>query len=402
MSKDIVFCADGVWGGPDLDVQHSPVRAGNVYQLFVALRGEVDQHSLLLANEQEKTWRDPDGEVLQVAKYIHGVGDPNNPFANSLDGAFGARLIVPVVRGYTFISRHYQPGDRIWLIGFSRGAYTVRALADMILSRGLLDSARLRLNEHNKPDAWRRAAAVWTQYRAHAAHMDGELLGQVIGDLPGYFCEPPRHDELITDVPVEAVAAFETVGKRGIPTCYEDVRTDVFRFESSALGTRIKYGLQALAIDEERIEFEPVLWDFRDRILQVLFAGIHEDIGGGYDQESEESALANTTLRWMRDVLSDLGLPLDQRPIISNGLGPLHCNWFPPTPWQQIAPRRFSAPVHASLMIHQSVIDRIYGGSALPFQSPVDGLWKLGEYQPASLRKHMTAGGIPKNWSIAY
>jgi len=53
-------------------------------------------------------------------------------------------------------------------------------------------------------------------------------------------------------------------------------------------------------------------------------------------------------------------------------------------------------------MIHQSVIDRIYGGSALPFQSPVDGIWKLSDYQPASLRKHMTAGGIPKNWSIAY
>ena len=55
MSKNIVFCADGVWGGPGHDIQHSPVRAGNVYQLFMALRGEVDQNSLLLANEQEKT-----------------------------------------------------------------------------------------------------------------------------------------------------------------------------------------------------------------------------------------------------------------------------------------------------------------------------------------------------------
>lgn len=402
MSKNIVFCADGVWGGPDQDIQHSPVRAGNVYQVFVALRGEVDQHSLLLANEQEKTWRDTDGQVLQVAKYIHGVGDPNNPFANSLDGAFGARFIVPVVRGYTFISRHYQPGDRIWLIGFSRGAYTVRALSDMILDRGLLNSVQLRLREHNKPDAWRLAAAVWTQYRAHSAHLDGALLGRVLRDLPGYFCDRPAPDDTQPNVPIEAVAAFETVGKCGIPRYYQDKRTDVFRFASAALGDRVKYGLHAVAIDEARVDFEPVLWDFRDRILQVLFAGSHEDIGGGYEDGSDDSALANTALRWMRDVLSDLGLSLENRLFSASGLGPLHCNWFPPTPWQSLAPRRFPAPVHSSLMIHQSVLDRIYGGSGLPFQSPVDGSWKQGEYQPASLRKHMTAGGLPKNWSIAY
>lgn len=396
MSKNIVFCADGVWGGPDLDIQHSPVRAGNVYQLFVAMRGDVDQHSLLLANEQEKTWRDTDGEVLQVAKYIHGVGDPNNPFANSLDGAFGARFIVPVVRGYTFISRHYQPGDRIWLLGFSRGAYTARVLADMILDRGLLNSPR------TKPDAWERAAAVWTQYRAHAAHLDGQLLGQVLRDLPGYFCDRPDPADFIADVPIEAVAAFETVGNKGIPRYYQDKRADVFRFASSALGARVKYGLHAVAIDEERLDLEPVLWDFRDRILQVLFAGIHDDIGGGYGEENDDSALANTSLRWMRDVLSDLGLSLDHYPFSASGLGPLHCGWFPPGGWQGIAPRRFPAPVHSSLMIHQSVVDRIFGGSGLMFQSPIDGTWKQGEYHPASLRKHMTAGGIPKNWSIAY
>lgn len=402
MSKNIVFCADGVWGGPGYDIQHSPVRAGNVYQLFMALRGEVDQNSLLLANEQEKTWRGTDGEVLQVAKYIHGVGDPNNAFANGLEGAFGARFIVPVVRGFTFISRHYQPGDRIWLIGFSRGAYTVRALADLILDRGLLNNASLRFSGDNQRDAWQRAAAVWTQYRAHAPHLDGELLEQVLYDLPGYFLHRPKPEDTIANVPVEAVAVFDTVGKKGIPAYYHDKRADVFRFASSTLGARVKYGLHAVAIDEERVELGPVLWEPRDRLMQVLFAGIHEDIGGGFDRESDESALANTALRWMRDVLSDLGLSIDMHPIAGSGLGPLHCSWFPPTFWQNTATRRFPMPGHSSLMIHQSVIDRINGGSALPFQSPLDGSWKRGEYHPAALRKHMTAGSIPTTWSVAY
>ena len=130
------------------------------------------------------------------------MGDPNNAFANGLEGAFGARFIVPVVRGFTFISRHYQPGDRIWLIGFSRGAYTVRALADLILDRGLLNNASLRFSGDNQRDAWQRAAAVWTQYRAHAPHLDGELLEQVL------------YEDTIANVPVEAVAVFDTVGKR--------------------------------------------------------------------------------------------------------------------------------------------------------------------------------------------
>ncbi|WP_165460745.1 DUF2235 domain-containing protein [Atlantibacter sp.] len=402
MSKNIVFCADGLWGGPDDDRQYGPVRAGNVYQLFVALRGDVDQHSLLLANEQEKTWRSADGDVLQVAKYIHGMGDPNNSFANSVESAYGARFIVPVVRGFTYISRHYQPGDRIWLIGFSHGAYTVRVLADMILDRGLLNSQQLQYTERNKSEAWRRAAAMWTQYRAYAAPLDGEALEQVLRDLPDYFFDRPKPDDSITHVPVEAVAVFDTVGKKGIPAYYQDKRADAFRFGSATLGAQVKYGLHAVAVDEERVDFEPVLWDFRDRILQVLFAGIHEDIGGGYDDESDDSGLSNIALRWMHDVLSDLGLDINSCSVTGCSAGPLHCRWFPPTPWQTLAPRRFPAPLDSSLMIHQSVIDRIYGGSGLPFQSPIDGSWKWGEYHPAALRKHMTTGGILKNWAIAY
>ena len=64
-----------------------------------------------------------------MAKYLHGVGDSNNFLAKVLGGGFGEGLITRIVRGYTFVSRNYEDGDKIYLVGFSRGAYTARALA---------------------------------------------------------------------------------------------------------------------------------------------------------------------------------------------------------------------------------------------------------------------------------
>ncbi|MGK7284816.1 hypothetical protein ACSPAB_01280 [Buttiauxella agrestis] len=90
------FCADGTWSAPGVEEQaDDEAAASNVYQLFVDLKGAVDQQSLLLANEQEKTLTDNSGNVLQVAKYIHGMGNPHNGLVKSLGGAFGASLIIP-------------------------------------------------------------------------------------------------------------------------------------------------------------------------------------------------------------------------------------------------------------------------------------------------------------------
>lgn len=102
-----------------------------------------------------------------------------------LGGTFGASIMTPIVRGYTFISRHWQPGDRIYLVGFSQGAYTARVLANMIIDRGLLN--RDALNLRSKEEAWTMAASVWTQYRAHAPGINPNLLGGVLNDLPTFF-----------------------------------------------------------------------------------------------------------------------------------------------------------------------------------------------------------------------
>ncbi len=130
MAKTIVFCADGTWDGPgQAGVAGGIAQTTNVFKLFFNLDGRDTPDTALLANEQERVLRDAAGLELQWAKYIHGVGDSNNALVRLLGGTLGAGLIVRIVRGFTFISRHYEPGDSIVIVGFSRGAYTARALA---------------------------------------------------------------------------------------------------------------------------------------------------------------------------------------------------------------------------------------------------------------------------------
>src|SRR5438034_4612044 len=123
VAKNIIFCADGTWNNPNED-ENSDQSADptNVYKLFLCLDGTLSSNSLCNADEQEKDLT-KDGATLQVSKYIHGVGDSRNPIIKLLGGAFGAGVISRIVRGYTFISRHYEPGANISIVGFRRGPY---------------------------------------------------------------------------------------------------------------------------------------------------------------------------------------------------------------------------------------------------------------------------------------
>ena len=140
MAKNIVFCADGTWNNPNQD-ENSDQSADptNVFKLFMSLDGALSFDTLAKTdeNEQEKILS-TEGVTQQVCKYLHGVGDSRNPIIKLMGGAFGAGVISRIVRGYTFISRNYTPGANIIIAGFSRGAYTARALTGLIASQGLL------------------------------------------------------------------------------------------------------------------------------------------------------------------------------------------------------------------------------------------------------------------------
>ncbi len=148
MSKNIIFCADGTWNGPgEPDSDDKTADWTNVFKLFLNLAGVDTPRTALLEKEQERALLAADDALQQIAKYLHGVGDSDNFLVKILGGTLGAGLITRIVRGYTFTSRNYVPGDKIFLIGFSRGAYTARSLAGLIANRGLLDASKLDLSD---------------------------------------------------------------------------------------------------------------------------------------------------------------------------------------------------------------------------------------------------------------
>lgn len=322
MSKAIIFCADGTWNGPeeqtgksvtDMDDTEGELRGDtltNVVKLYSNLAGRPTPETLMLHNEQEKVLVDARGNTVQVAKYLHGVGDSRSAVGKVLGGVFGVGVISRIVRGYTFISRHYQPGDSIYIVGFSRGAYTARALAGMIARVGLLDTRKYNVND--KEAAYRRGLAAW--HRSKGITLNGStpvtaMANRFLDFIESFVArETISSSDLIPGVPIKAVGVWDTVGSMGIPLYLSDKRFDVFHFTDSQLSERVEYGFHAMAIDEQRIDFPVTRWDKRKQIEQVWFAGAHADVGGGY--AATESRFSDVALEWMMARLSSVGVQL--------------------------------------------------------------------------------------------
>lgn len=329
--KNIVFCADGTWNGTSVDEDHDGVPdITNVLKLFHLLDGDTTLESRRLQDEGEKILTQ-DGVVTQVAKYMHGVGDSSNPAMRLLGGVFGAGVIARIVRGYTFISRNYEDGDRIFLVGFSRGAYTARALGGMISSVGLLDKAHMAPND--KELAYSLGIAAWRMYRENARDKhEKKSIRQVFTDLissmPGYARIPLRPEQL-KSASIEAVAVWDTVGSLGLPTFDSEGKAiDAFKFADDVLSTSVRNGIHAVSYHERRSNFQPTLWQRRDGIKQHRFGGAHADVGGGYP--TDESSLSNISLKWMYEELLGLNAQFKEFPkgLSMNEFAEMHEPWL--------------------------------------------------------------------------
>lgn len=361
MGKFIIFCADGTWNSPDQDDDDDGVwDPTNVYKLFGNLCGTLDPMTTCLAKEQESSYRDATGKVVQVAKYIHGVGDSRNKVRQVVGGAFGAGLISRIVRGYTFISRNYEPGDQIVITGFSRGAYTARALAGLIADQGVLRKDHTADQEK----AYRKGAQAWFRYRDKVVPTGARSLlasfTEVISDLPAFVSKNTLENGDFVPVPqIAAVAVWDTVGAMGVPS-FLGPKSDAFRFVSNQLSDKVRLGLHAIAVDEQRIDFIPALWEKADHVTQMLFPGAHSDVGGGY----ADCGLADGTLDWvMQELRQRTGLHFHDEPAFK--VAPDH-GAISHEPWQErpwnLGPERAKTRVFAptaGLLIHDSVHKRM-------------------------------------------
>jgi type VI secretion system (T6SS) phospholipase Tle1-like effector len=390
MPKNIVFCADGTWNGPgepDSDDVSAP--ASNVYKLFLKLEGKDSPETTRLAKEQERSLFAADGRLQQIAKYLHGVGDSGNFIAKLLGGGAGTGLIARIVRGYTFVSRNYLPGDKIYLIGFSRGAYTARALAGLISAKGLLPADLA--DPANRDAAYRAGSAVWYAWRKAVltSSLSFRRLEEIIFDLPHFLQYPPDASRMVA-APIEAVTVWDTVGALGIPQFTDHlVAIDAFQFADTALSTNVRHGRHAVSIDEQRSNFTPTLWDADPaRIVQVLFPGGHADVGGGYTTSNNESGLSDCALAWVTRELRALGVAIGS-PLIAenpNPLGTAHQEWLKLL-WAGLPHRPRDIPPAPGLRLSEAVLLRTGGGAVLPNSQLGTA---LAAYLPANIATYLS------------
>lgn len=212
----------------------------------------------------------------------------------SADVISGRGINRQIRRAYGFLASRYRPGDRIFLLGYSRGAYAVRSLAGVIDRVGLL-----------RPEAAnvRNIRTAWRHYQMPPGRAAAEAFS-------GAYC----HE----GVQIEMVGVWDTVKALGwrLPVLWR-LSEPQHAFHNHDLGPAILRGFHALALDETRRAFTPVLWttpdDFQGRIEQVWFRGTHGDVGGMLGDYAECRPLANIPLVWMLDKAAASGLTLPGR-----------------------------------------------------------------------------------------
>jgi uncharacterized protein (DUF2235 family) len=303
--KHIALFLDGTWNG--IDAPHLT----NV----VKLAERVSDH---------------DGQGnLQMVYYDEGVGTKQavaSKVESWLGGAFGMGLEKNVEQAYRFLVFNYQPGDKIHIFGFSRGAFTARTLAGLIRNCGIIERRHAHRmgeainlyrsrKEQDHPDA-----DPSCQFRAEfsprmtVSVRDREWRRQ---NMPGF-------DEATPSLALAYLGIWDTVGALGVPA-HIPVLSNIFnrrhKFHDAVLSSMVERARHALALDEQRNIFRASPWDLRalgelqaradlegrkDAYLQQWFPGDHGSVGGGGDI----TALSDAALIWVADGAREAGLGL--------------------------------------------------------------------------------------------
>jgi uncharacterized protein (DUF2235 family) len=288
--KRLILCCDGTWNSADQARNGVPCPTNVVKLGFRVAK------------------RAAHGTVPQIVYYDEGVGS-----GNSLDrlsgGAFGRGLEENIYEAFRFLVANYEPGDELYVFGFSRGAFTARSIVGMIRKCGILSRKSMR-----------HYCDALSLYRDdHHPDSDG----------PKKF----RHDHCVCgneNINVKFIGVWDTVGSLGIPLRgLRSLTRKKYQFHDTELSSVVEYAYHALAIDERRAPFEPTLWHYEPKpgqtVEQVWFCGAHSDVGGGYPT----TGLSDLALQWMIEKAQGTGLEFDDTatnsyPLSPNALGELH------------------------------------------------------------------------------
>jgi len=266
---NIVICADGTWNRPEENIQTDfPT---NVLKISRAIRPF-------------------ERGIIQHVFYDWGLGSYHN---NISAGVIGKGIHKNILDGYRYIVQNYTLHDNIYLFGFSRGAYTVRALSGLINNCGIL----------KRPDA-RLISEAWKIYKSplkknHPREKTANIFRE-------NYCHSSKK--------VHFIGVWDTVGALGIPFSLMGLFDKHDEFYDTKMGSNVSIARHALAIDEKRQDFEPTIWLPRVGVdlKQVWFSGVHSDVGGSYPPDRKTGAMvSDIPLKWMIDEAVNSGLRIE-------------------------------------------------------------------------------------------
>lgn len=330
-SRNIVICCDGT--GNEYGTKNT-----NVVEIFKMLKLE--------------------NPVDQVAFYDPGVGTMGDPSLHTglgktinkgLGLAFGRGMTRIIHDAYRYAMNSYRDGDRLFLFGFSRGAYTVRALAGMVHKIGLLKKG----SENLIPYAT----------RLYKEHPENPEQWRVVNGFKKTFSKKCQ---------IHFLGVWDTVKSVGL--CRRSVTLDYTLNNPGLL-----HGRHAVSLDERRSHYQTNLWGYKNGsdFQEVWFPGVHSDVGGSY----EACGLAQISLKWMARAAEQYGLLLDKakmEKIQPDPLGlihnPLKPYWWA-LGWKRREVRHLNAEPDAGTWIHSSVKARMEAVNSYKPSIPQDSIF---------------------------
>lgn len=257
----------------------------NVHKLFVAARRVGPQTCFY------------DAGVGADPEKSHGIG---RWFKNLAAKATGLGITENIRDCYDFLIRAQQPDRPIGLFGFSRGAYTVRSVGGVLTLCGIpaADQDGIDLTVENDPQSMvRRAELVKEAVKIYQTKSGGDGP-----ESRKKMAENYREKYRCAEANLKVIGVFDTVAALGLPGVMNVFNPLKHAFHDQFLSEKVPFGFQALAVDENREVFKPVLWEEVppgvDQVIdQQWFPGVHSDVGGGY----HDPRLSDFSLMWMAE-----------------------------------------------------------------------------------------------------
>lgn len=300
--KRLVLCLDGTWNSG------------------FEQRKRRDGHSVLKPTNPLKLCRavipfDEATKRMQIAYYDLGVGalaeypGTSNRLLRfsdrTLGGAWGAGFEGNVEDALHFLALNFEPGDDIFVFGFSRGAAQARAVTEFLQWNGGLPE---------KEDAYYLPQLFRAYVKSHGAVAEQAKEIDTINRDRKAEKRPLDPINPMRPVRVKYLGVWDTVMALGsrFKSVHERTSTSGRSFYAGAVpASCVEHARQALAVDETRYDFRPEIWGNREpgqTMEQRWFAGVHSNVGGSYGNDG----LANIAFRWILNGAKEQGLIVDE------------------------------------------------------------------------------------------